>query len=113
MLLLLKQQATVEKHVIHNTQLSELLHMAHEKTIMVRDENSFLQQLNSDNCSPGVETRPTFVGQPTNINLHTGKGMPKHINDDETATLFRVINTNTTIVWTPSIQACKSIAITL
>jgi len=102
------KQATVEKHVMQNAQLSELLHMANEKPIMVRDENSFLHS-----SSPVVENDPKFVGKPTEINLRTREGMPKHIHHDELAALFRVIHTNNTIVWTPPLQACKSIAITL
>jgi hypothetical protein len=81
---------------IHNAQLSELLHMTHEKPIMVRDENSFLKQQTNDNWSPGGETRPKFVGQPTTLNLHSRSGMPKHIQHNEIAALFRVINTNAT-----------------
>jgi hypothetical protein len=98
---------------MQNAQLSELLHMANEKPIMVRDENSFCMQQNNDSCSPDVENRPKFVGKPSNINLRTRDGMPKHIQHDENAALFRVINTNKTIVCTPPLQACKSIAITL
>jgi hypothetical protein len=98
---------------MQNAQLSELLHMAHEKPIMVRDENSFFKQQNNDSWSPDVENSPNFVEKPTNINLRTRDGMPKHIQHDENAALFRVINANKTIVWTPPIQACKSIAITL
>ena len=107
------QQATVEKHVMQNAQLSELLHMVHEKPIMVRDENSFLMQQNNDNLNPDVDNSPKFVGKPTNLNFRTRQGMPKHIKQDENDALFRVINTNKTSVWAPPIQACKSITITL
>jgi hypothetical protein len=82
--------------------------MANEKPNMVRDENSFLHS-----SSPEVENDPKFVGKPTEIHLRTREGMPKHIHHDEIAALFRVIHTNKTIVWTPPLQACKSIAITL
>jgi hypothetical protein len=87
----------------HNSQSYYIWHMAHEKPIMVRDEKSFCKQQNNDSSSPDAENSPKFVGQPTDINLRTREGMPKHIQHDENAALFRVINTNKTIVWIPSI----------
>ena len=36
---LLPKQKQVEKHVLRNTQLTELLHITNEKPITVRDEN--------------------------------------------------------------------------
>jgi hypothetical protein len=86
------KQATVEKHVMQNAQLSELLHMANEKPIMVRDENSFLH-----NSTPEVENDPKFVGKPTEINLRTREGMPKHIQHDELAAFVEEtkLNANT------------------
>jgi hypothetical protein len=107
------KQAQVEKHVIQNVQLSELLHMTHEKPIMVRDENFYLQQQSSDNTHEIKDLLPKFVGHACDINMLTGKGMPKHITNAESAALFGVIKANTTFVLSEPIQACKSVAVTL
>ena len=92
------KQAQVEKHVIQNVQLSELLHMTHEKPIMVRDENFYLQQRSSDNTHEVKNMLPKFVGLPCRTTMLTGKGMPKHITNAESAVLFGVIKANTTFV---------------
>ena len=107
------KQAQVEKHVIQNVQLSELLHMTHEKPIMVRDENFYLQQRSSDNTHEVKNMLPKFVGVPCRTTMLTGKGMPKHITNAESAVLFQVIKANTTFVLSEPVQACKSVAVTL
>ena len=43
----------------------------------------------------------------------TGKGMPKHITNAESAVLLRVIKANTTFVLSEPVQAGKSLAVTL
>jgi hypothetical protein len=43
----------------------------------------------------------------------TGKGMPKHITNAESAVLFGVIKANTTFVLSEPVQACTSVAVTL
>ena len=107
------KQAQVEKHVIQNVQLSELLHMTHEKPIMVRDENFYLQQRSSDNTHEVKNMLPKFVGVPCRTTMLTGNGMPKHITNVESAVLFQVIKANTTFVLSEPVQACKSVALTL
>ena len=98
----MRTQATVE------TQLAELLHLTHEAPIMMREENCFFQkEVSAKSASAKV------VGITSNINLRTGLGLPKHITVAETKALFGVIKANTTIVWHPPLQACKSVAVTL
>lgn len=88
--------------------------MTHEKPIMVRDENFYLQQRSSDNTHAVKNMLPKVVGQPCRTTmLFTGKGMPKHITKAESAVLFGVIKANTTFVLSEPVQACKSVALTL
>ncbi len=42
-----------------------------------------------------------------------GAGLPTHIKGVEAAAVLGVIKSNTTIVWNSTIQACKSLAVTL
>ena len=107
------KQAQVEKHVIQNVQLSELLNLAHEKPIMLRDENFYIQQQSSDITHEVNDKSPKFVGLPCHTNMLTGKGMPKHITNAESAVLLRVIKANTTFVLSEPVQAGKSLAVTL
>jgi hypothetical protein len=81
--------------------------MTHEQPIMLRDENCFFQRVGCSN-----RNRPKPVGQINNIDIHTGAGLPMHIKGVEAAAVLGVIKSNTTIVWNPTIQACKSLAVT-
>ena len=65
--------------------------MTHEKPIMVRDENFYIQQQSSDNTHEVKDMLPKFVGVPCRTTMLTGKGMPKHITNAESAVLFQVI----------------------
>ena len=87
--------------------------MAHEKPIVVRDENFYLQLQSSDNTHEVKNMLPKVVGRPCHINMLAGKGMPKHITNAESAVLFGVIKANTTFVLSEPVQACKSVAVTL
>ena len=87
--------------------------MAHEKPIVVRDENFYLQQQSSDNTHEVKDMLPKVVGRPCHINMLAGKGIPKHITNAESAVLFGVIKANTTFVLSEPVQACKSVAVTL
>ena len=80
---------------------------------MVRDENFYLQQRSSDNTHEVKNMLPKFVGLPCRTTMLTGKGMPKHITNAESAALFGVIKANTTFVLSEPVQACKSVALTL
>jgi hypothetical protein len=91
-------QAQVEKHVIRNTQLSELLHMVNEKPITVRDNIVHLEESSSspNYYSPTQSSRMApFVGPAMELDLRTGNGLPKHISAPETKIILRVIMTST------------------
>ena len=115
-------QKQVEKHVLRNTQLTELLHITNEKPITVRDENLNLVLQGSSTASSMPSSRtPSFMGQSSELNLVHEAGLPKHITGVEAAAIFRAIKLNTTtylngniaaqkkpIVWQPPIHACKA-----
>jgi hypothetical protein len=82
--------------------------MTHEQPIMLRDEICFFQRVGCSN-----RDRPKPVGQITNIDIRMGTGLPTHIKGVEAAAVLGVIKSNTTIVWNPTIQAYKSLAVTL
>jgi len=111
--------------VIRNTKLAELLHMAKEKPITVRDEN--LNNVLADDTmvsSTASKHIPAFVGPWQELVTSTGEGLPKHITPPEAAAIFRAIKLNTAninlytnslpngktkpVVWQPPIHACKS-----
>ena len=80
---------------------------------MLRDENFYIQQQSSDITHEVKDMLPKFVGLPCHTNMLTGKGMPKHITNAESAVLLRVIKANTTFVLSEPVQAGKSLAVTL
>ena len=122
---LLPKQKQVEKHVLRNTQLTELLHITNEKPITVRDENLNIDlHKGSSTTSSMLSSRtPSFVGPSTALNFVHEAGLPKHITGVEASAIFRAIKLNTTtnlngngaaqkkpVVWQPPIHACKAMS---
>jgi hypothetical protein len=90
------QQKQVENHVLRNTQLTELLHLANEKPIMMRDENWLLHNNTCTTSSSINSSRlPAFVGKSRELNFDNEGGMPLHLSVIETNALFRAIKANT------------------
>jgi hypothetical protein len=115
------QQKQVEKHVLRNTQLTELLHLANEQPIMMRDENWLLHNHTRTTSSSINSSRlPAFVGKSRELNFATEGGMPQHLSVLETNALFRAIKANTksinsfpttapkAVLWHPPITACNA-----
>ena len=123
---LLPKQKQVEKHVLRNTQLTELLHITNEKPITVRDENLNIDLHKGCSTTSSLLSPRTlsFVGPSTALNFVHEAGLPKHITGVEASAIFRAIKLNTTtnllngngaaqkkpVVWQPPIHACKAMS---